>query len=249
MATSFPTSLDAYVDPDGGGTLAAGTPSGEAHHLMHANAYDAIAALEAKVGVNGSAVTSSLDYKVANLVAGEGFSEILAGPSFNTFNRKLTPTTAAVAAGTGLFLITVVAPISITAAKIKIYITVAGSAAPTVGQLSLFSLNSAGDGTQIAATTTGQAFTATGLQSFNLVTPVALAAGTRYAIGFMQSNGTGPTLLASHNNANAGNLAIINPAWSFALRAASTTTTPASFLFGSLTAALGYPAFYAEISA
>lgn len=35
------------------------------HADQHANVNDAVEALEAKVGVNGSAVTSSLDYKVA----------------------------------------------------------------------------------------------------------------------------------------------------------------------------------------
>jgi hypothetical protein len=39
------------------------------HAGQHANANDAIEALEAKVGVNGSAVTSSLDYKIANIPA------------------------------------------------------------------------------------------------------------------------------------------------------------------------------------
>ena len=34
---------------------------------QHADANDAIEALQAKVGVDGSAVTTSLDYKVANL--------------------------------------------------------------------------------------------------------------------------------------------------------------------------------------
>ena len=60
MATSFPSGLDALTNP----TSSDGLNSPD-HAGQHANANDAIEALEAKVGVNGSAVTSSLDYMVA----------------------------------------------------------------------------------------------------------------------------------------------------------------------------------------
>jgi len=59
MATSFPTSLDALTNPTSGQTL--NSPS---HSGQHANSNDAIEALQAKVGVNSSAVTTSLDYKM-----------------------------------------------------------------------------------------------------------------------------------------------------------------------------------------
>ena len=61
MATSFPTGLDALTNP----TSADGLNSPD-HAGQHADINDAVEALEAKVGVNGSAVTSSLDYKVTN---------------------------------------------------------------------------------------------------------------------------------------------------------------------------------------
>lgn len=61
MATNFPTSLDALTNPTSGSAL--NSPS---HADQHADANDAIEALQAKVGVNGSAVTTSLDYKVEN---------------------------------------------------------------------------------------------------------------------------------------------------------------------------------------
>jgi len=60
MATNFPTSLDALTNPASGDAL--NNPS---HSAQHANANDAIEALQAKVGVDSSAVTTSLDYKVA----------------------------------------------------------------------------------------------------------------------------------------------------------------------------------------
>lgn len=59
MATNFPTSLDALTNPTASDPLT--NPS---HADQHANVNDAVEALEAKVGVNGSAVATSLDYKV-----------------------------------------------------------------------------------------------------------------------------------------------------------------------------------------
>jgi len=59
MATSFPASLDTLTNPSSGESL--NSPS---HSGQHADANDAIEALQAKVGVDGSAVTTSLDYKL-----------------------------------------------------------------------------------------------------------------------------------------------------------------------------------------
>jgi hypothetical protein len=60
VATNFPTSLDSLTNPSSGDSLSSPSHSGQ-----HADANDAIEALQAKVGVNGSAVTTSLDYKVS----------------------------------------------------------------------------------------------------------------------------------------------------------------------------------------
>lgn len=59
MATNFPTSLDAYA------ALVDGTDILEAADQN--NVRDAIEVIEAKVGVNSSAVTTSHDYKIAQL--------------------------------------------------------------------------------------------------------------------------------------------------------------------------------------
>ena len=61
MSTNFPTSLDSYS------TLVDNTNDVMAAHIN--NPQDAIEALEAKVGINSSAVTGSLDYKVNNFFA------------------------------------------------------------------------------------------------------------------------------------------------------------------------------------
>ena len=62
MATNFPASLDTLTNPSATDTL-----DSPPHDEQHADANDAIEALQAKVGVDSSAVTSSLDYKVATL--------------------------------------------------------------------------------------------------------------------------------------------------------------------------------------
>lgn len=61
MAITFPTTLDVLTNP-----LSTDPPNNPSHSQQHADANDAIEALEAKVGINGSAVTSSLDYLLKN---------------------------------------------------------------------------------------------------------------------------------------------------------------------------------------
>lgn len=62
MATSFPTGLDSLTNPTATDTL-----DSPPHDEQHADANDAIEALQAKVGINSSADTNSLDYKVNNI--------------------------------------------------------------------------------------------------------------------------------------------------------------------------------------
>lgn len=62
MATNFPTSLDSLTNPSSGDPL-----SSPSHSVQHANANDAIEALQAKVGIDSSAETTSHDYKIAQL--------------------------------------------------------------------------------------------------------------------------------------------------------------------------------------
>lgn len=62
MATSFPTGLDALANPAAGDYL-----SSPSHADQHINANDSIEAIETKIGINTSAVTASLDYRIAQL--------------------------------------------------------------------------------------------------------------------------------------------------------------------------------------
>lgn len=66
MATNFPTALDTLTNPTASDSMDSVTVP---HATQHADANDAIEALQAKVGIDASAVTSSLDYRVGELEA------------------------------------------------------------------------------------------------------------------------------------------------------------------------------------
>ena len=85
MATNFPTSLDALTNP-----IATDKLNNPSHASQHTNANDAIEALQAKVGVNSSAVTTSLDYKITQaeakvLPAGGTEGQVLAKTSATNY--------------------------------------------------------------------------------------------------------------------------------------------------------------------
>jgi len=103
VATSFPSGLDSLSNPSAGSSL-----SSPSHAGQHADANDAIEALQAKVGVDGSAVTTSLDYKVANQgltlvktqTVSSGVSSVTVTDAFSsTFqNYRITITSGAASA-------------------------------------------------------------------------------------------------------------------------------------------------------
>lgn len=66
MSTNFPTSLDSLTNPTGTDSV-----STVDHASQHANANDSIEALEAKVGIDSSAVSTSHDYKLGEVTSGD----------------------------------------------------------------------------------------------------------------------------------------------------------------------------------
>lgn len=76
MSSTFPTSFDSFTDPTATGKL--NSPS---HSQQHINVNDAIEKLEAKVGIDSSADTDSIDYKINNIVINRGFVWYLDGTS------------------------------------------------------------------------------------------------------------------------------------------------------------------------
>lgn len=61
---NFPTSFDVFVNPAAADSMDSPTVY---HDVQHANINDAVTALQAKIGIDGSAVTTSLDYKMAQV--------------------------------------------------------------------------------------------------------------------------------------------------------------------------------------
>ena len=80
MATNFPSSLDSLTNPTSTDKLDV-----VAHSSQHINANDAIEALEAKVGINGSAVTTSHDYKLSEVTSTD---KAVGKPATQTLTNK-----------------------------------------------------------------------------------------------------------------------------------------------------------------
>lgn len=102
MATNFPTSLDSFTNPTASDAMNSVTVP---HATQHANINDAVEALEAKVGVNSSAVTTSLDYRVTVLENAEipdtiidAKGDLIVGSAADTATRL------AVGASNGMYL-------------------------------------------------------------------------------------------------------------------------------------------------
>lgn len=69
MAINFPSSLDTFTDPTPTSDM-----SNPSHAGLHQDINSAVEQLEAKVGANGSAVTTSHTYKIALLEVGGGYT-------------------------------------------------------------------------------------------------------------------------------------------------------------------------------
>ena len=61
MATNFTTSIDTFTNP----TSTSSMSGALSHAGQHSDVNDAVEALQAKVGADSSAVTTSHDYKIA----------------------------------------------------------------------------------------------------------------------------------------------------------------------------------------
>lgn len=66
MSTNYPTGLDTLTNPTATDSVAT-----VSHSSQHANANDAIEALQTKVGIDGSAVTTSHDYKLSEVTGSD----------------------------------------------------------------------------------------------------------------------------------------------------------------------------------
>lgn len=70
MSTNFPSSLDTFTNPSASSEVGVEV-GGRTHSEFHSDNNDAIEALEAKVGADSSAVTTSHDYKLSGVATGD----------------------------------------------------------------------------------------------------------------------------------------------------------------------------------
>ena len=89
MSSTFPTTLDSLTDPTSTSKL--NSPS---HSQQHVNSNDALEKLEAKVGVDGSAVTTTHDYKLSG-VTGTDKAASLTGTENLSGKTLIKPTVTA----------------------------------------------------------------------------------------------------------------------------------------------------------
>lgn len=89
MSTNFPGSLDTFTNPSASDEVGVEV-GGRTHSEFHADNNDAIEALEAKVGVDGSAVTTSHDYKLSG-VTGSDKAASLTGTENLTNKTLISP--------------------------------------------------------------------------------------------------------------------------------------------------------------
>lgn len=70
MSTNYPSSLDTFTNPSASDQVGVEV-GGRTHSEFHADINDAVEALQAKVGADSSAVTTSHDYKLSSVATGE----------------------------------------------------------------------------------------------------------------------------------------------------------------------------------
>lgn len=121
MASNFPSSLDTFTNPSSTDAMdSVSVP----HATQHSDLNDAVEALQAKVGADSSAVTSSHDYKIAALesISHGKILQVVSTTKTDTFSASLAP--GADTAITGLSA--TITPSS-TSSKILAVVNVSGS--------------------------------------------------------------------------------------------------------------------------
>ena len=213
MATNSPASLDSLTNPTSSDSL--NSPS---HSAQHANSNDAIEALQAKVGADSSAVTTSLDYKVAQLEA-ISHGKILQVVS----TTKTDPFTASLGAGAFTSVTGLSATITPTSAssKILVMVDVNGAQATTSqGHITIRLLRGAteiGSGGASGSRTT--AFSATRMNYSEVGNAVstsgayldspATTSATTYSVQIGNAKTTTQTMAVNRSAADTDNVAYI----------------------------------------
>lgn len=255
MGTAFPTGIDAFPNPNSSDKLN-NAVSLRKHSIQHSNINDAVEALERKVGVDGSADTSSLDYKVTQVQSVAAGAAATASAAQTTANNALAAAASAAPSQSTVY--------GLKAMNFDPGMWQGGGPVAASGQLALarialpagtytntYVIDYGGAGASIT-----QAWSAIYDASGNLVAQsnanqntgwntgtikgfpfnaVALATGIYY-IGVWWVATTVPSLMRASNNSLFVNLLVpTNPRWALA-NAGLTTTAPASLAARSATA-------------
>lgn len=201
MSINYPTSLDTLSNPVGTDKVN-NANAALVHSTQHSNANDILEALEAKVGINGSAVTTSHDYKLSEVITtdkavGKSATQTLTNKTIDGNNNTLT-----VLAGTQLSGVTPLANggtgVALTdpnADRVLFWDDSAGNVAYLqVGSgLSISGTNLIASGTNVTTTQTAS-------QDITIGTPVGISnisGGVARAVRYSDSEELGYTL---HNN-------------------------------------------------
>lgn len=94
MTTTYPTSLDSFTNPSASDQVGVEV-GGRTHSEFHADINDAVEALQAKVGADSSAVTTSHDYKLSEVTGsdkavGKTATQTLTNKTINGNSNTLT---------------------------------------------------------------------------------------------------------------------------------------------------------------
>lgn len=231
MATSYPTSADAFTNPTSTDDLSASV-GGRTHAAFHADMNDAMEAVQAKVGPTGAAAAAAqvMQYGYA-LDSGCG----------TTHNRLAFATSATLSSGV-LYLSYFRAPTSFTAGTVRWGQATNAGATPTISRWGIYAVDaSTGALTSLLGSTTNDTALFTSGASSTVPKTKALAAGTAltqhtwYALGVLVVTG------ASNPTIHCENTGTIQGMWWSALpritaQIGGQTDLPASVAAGSLAA-------------
>lgn len=193
MASSYPTALDVFVDPAPSTVMTSGVHSGQ-----HAGANDAIAALQMRVGITGSADVTSHEYKIAHPVVPNAPSFARAANQSATMDPLATLVSNNLTNGS-VFWSFFTAVASYTTTQVRFVLAGAATLSNSGTSIGLYSVDATDNTTLIASVVSTSLFTgATGVTTASWAVAAALTAGSRYAVGFLNVVNSGtPSLVGT----------------------------------------------------
>jgi hypothetical protein len=191
MATSFPGSLDTFTTHSAGQVIT----SSDVNKIQ-----DSLAAVEAKVGATSSAVTTSLDYLVTAAAAAMPAFKRSATSISTCHPHGVVSSTALVSGVIQWCFFT--SPISFTTTQIRFVVTSAATSSTAGSGWGLYSVDASDNLTLLTTAVGTTQFTTGTVVTSNWAASQAITAGTRYAVGVLNVNGSGNPQLAGYSVAS-----------------------------------------------